>query len=115
MHYAYALCICQNDQTNNVLTLPLRLRKNLSVLKLVATRGALFQLIKGRLFSLAAYLQAQRISNFGIKPISIVDVGANKGQYLACLRHFPEARIYSIEPNPRAFQYFHLILQRYLG
>lgn len=74
-------------------------------LEVVFTSGALHSFLKDRPFSLAAYLQVNRISNHAIKPLTIIDIGANQGQFtLACLRHFPQAKIYSIEPNPSAFK-----------
>ena len=36
---------------------------------------------------------------------TIIDIGANVGEYsLACREVFPDAKIFSFEPNPRAFE-----------
>lgn len=73
--------------------------------KLIFTRGAFSEFLKSRSFSLAAYLQVKRLLNYGIKPLTIIDVGANQGQFtLTCLRHFSQSKIYSIEPNPNVIQ-----------
>ena len=73
------------------------------ICELIYTPGALSELLKNKSFSLAAYLQVKRILNHGINPHTIIDVGANQGQFtIACLRHFPQTKIYSIEPNPNS-------------
>ena len=86
--------------------LPLSCKKNVfRFCKLIFTRGAIFEFVKSRPFSLAAYLQVKRLLNYGIKPLTVIDVGANQGQFtLACLRHFPQAKIYAIEPNSNVIQ-----------
>jgi FkbM family methyltransferase len=43
----------------------------------------------------------RRLQHQGISPRTIIDVGANVGQFaVACATIFPAARIYAFEPNP---------------
>lgn len=52
-------------------------------------------------FSLTAYHMARSLSEQGIRPRTVLDVGANVGQSAAMLaRFFPSATIHSFEPLP---------------
>jgi FkbM family methyltransferase len=52
-------------------------------------------------FSLSSFLIVSRIARLGIRPRTILDVGANVGQFaVAAAKVFADARIYSFEPNP---------------
>jgi FkbM family methyltransferase len=56
-------------------------------------------------FSLASYAVTARLANEGITPRTVVDVGANTGQFtMACMRRFRRPRIYAFEPVLEAFQ-----------
>ena len=53
------------------------------------------------IFSATSYALVRRLQHQGISPRTIIDVGANVGQFaVACATIFPAARIYAFEPNP---------------
>jgi FkbM family methyltransferase len=52
-------------------------------------------------FSLAAYTLVSRLKGLGVMPATIVDLGANVGQFaVAAAYTFPTATIFSVEPDP---------------
>jgi FkbM family methyltransferase len=52
-------------------------------------------------FSATSYAMVRRLHQQGLSPRTIIDVGANVGQFaVACATIFPAARIYAFEPNP---------------
>lgn len=52
-------------------------------------------------FSFASYSMLTALRKQGIAPATVVDVGANVGQFaVASARTFPTAKIYSVEPLP---------------
>lgn len=54
-------------------------------------------------FSVASFLVVRALARQGIVPCSVIDVGANIGQFaLAAAYAFPEADVYSFEPLPTA-------------
>ena len=54
--------------------------------------------------SISSFILNKALSNYHIKPETIIDVGANIGQFaLASNRFFKNALIYSFEPLPDAF------------
>jgi len=56
-------------------------------------------------FNLQDFQLCQRLHRAGLKPATIIDVGANIGQFaLSATTFFPEAIIHSYEPVPAAFQ-----------
>jgi len=72
-------------------------------LELLGTPGALRAMLTWPQFSLAAYRIVTRLRQLGAVPRTVIDVGANIGQFaVACSRIFPEASIFPIEPDPRA-------------
>lgn len=52
-------------------------------------------------FSMTSFLMISGLKKQGLIPESIIDVGANVGQFaVASAKIFPASRIYSFEPNP---------------
>ena len=70
-------------------------------LKLLEVPGALSAALRWKKFSLAAYEIVGRLGHAGVMPATIIDVGANVGQFsTAAAMHFPSADIHPIEPDP---------------
>jgi FkbM family methyltransferase len=73
-----------------------------------AIRGAISELLRPLGFDLIRLYRLPRTTFMGLTrlPIkTIVDVGANRGQFAAeALRFFPRAHVISFEPQPRAFE-----------
>ena len=71
-----------------------------SIVELLSTPGALKSFLKWKLFSLNSYKIVKRLSTHGIKPDTVIDVGANIGQFsIASYHEFESAEIISIEPD----------------
>jgi FkbM family methyltransferase len=52
-------------------------------------------------FSVTSYRMVSSLARQGIRPATVIDVGANVGQFtVACTRFFPDAQIHSFEPLP---------------
>lgn len=52
-------------------------------------------------FSLTSFAMVTALRRQNLMPATILDVGANVGQFaVACAKVYPEAQIYSFEPNP---------------
>ena len=74
----------------------------LRILELIKTPGALSALLKWPKFSLAAFKIISRAKLAGVKPKTVVDVGANIGQFaVASSRLFEGAVVFPVEPDPR--------------
>jgi len=77
----------------------IRLRR---FVELFATEGALWAFITWPIFSLAAFSIISRMKRAGVNPATVVDVGANVGQFaVASTKLFDNAEIIPIEPDPR--------------
>lgn len=75
------------------------LTKGVEVLQ---TPGALRALLTWPKFSLASYKIVRRLQQAGVAPMTIIDVGANVGQFsVAASKMFVGARLFPIEPDPR--------------
>ena len=86
--------------------------KIVRILELLRTPGAIFALFKWPIFSLAAYHLVSRAKLAGVHPKSVVDIGANIGQFsIASLNLFHGIDVYSVEPNPGAA----VLLKKNLG
>ena len=74
------------------------------VLDFISTEGAILAFLKCKIFSLASYKILTRVRHSGINPSTIIDIGANIGQF-SCMSNyvFPQANIYAIEPDPKVF------------
>jgi FkbM family methyltransferase len=72
------------------------------ILELLKTEGALRAVAMWPKFSLAAFFIISRMKQAGISPGTVIDVGANVGQFaVASTRLFENATVIPIEPNPR--------------
>jgi FkbM family methyltransferase len=68
---------------------------------LLKERGIIRSILTTPGFSLTSFLMLKRLSKQGLKPQTIIDVGANIGQFaIASSSIYPQAIIYSFEPNP---------------
>ena len=82
------------------------------LLLFVEEPAALWALAAWPKFSLTSYRMLAELRRQGIRPASIIDVGANVGQFAVAARKiYPVARIVAFEPNHGVFQQ----LQRNLG
>lgn len=74
----------------------------LRILELLRTPGALSAFLKWPRFSLAAFQIISRAKLAGVHPVTVVDVGANVGQFaVASSRMFKGVSVFPIEPDPR--------------
>lgn len=74
------------------------IRKSINILE---DKNILFAWLTWPKFSLASFLIASRVVKMGIKPRTVIDVGANVGQFaVASANLFPGAKIHSFEPVP---------------
>ena len=63
--------------------------------------GAVKALILWPKFSLTSYVMLSNLAEQGVLPRTIIDVGANVGQFaVASAKLFPEVRVHSFEPQP---------------
>lgn len=71
-------------------------------LELIQTPGALSACLKWPRFSLAAFQIISRAKLAGVEPKTVMDVGANIGQFaVASSRLFEGATVFPIEPDPQ--------------
>ncbi len=71
------------------------------ILELLKTEGALRAAAMWPKFSLAAFSIISRMKQVGVSPRTVIDVGANVGQFaVASTRLFENAMVIPIEPNP---------------
>ncbi len=64
-------------------------------------KGSLKALLTWPKFSFLSYLLVSRIRRHNISPRTVLDVGANVGQFtVASVKLFPNVQIYSFEPEP---------------
>jgi len=75
------------------------------VLELAGTPGAALAAARCRPFSLASFQVVSALRRAGIRPATVIDVGANVGQFAMAVRHLlPGAAIRAIEPDPDVAQ-----------
>ena len=71
------------------------------LVELISVPGALHGALTWKKFSLAAYLILLRLKEAGVKPATVLDVGANVGQFSVAASHLlPDAVLYPVEPDP---------------
>lgn len=71
------------------------------IVKLFSEPRALYALLAWPKFSFTSYFMVSNLSKQGISPKTVVDVGANVGQFaVAAAKIFPDAKVYSFEPQP---------------
>lgn len=57
------------------------------------------------IFSATSFVMVTRLRREGIQPLTILDVGANVGQFgVAAAKRFPKATVHSYEPLPQCFR-----------
>lgn len=77
------------------------LSKLRSLLTMLEFSGAIKAMMSWPKFSMASFLIISRLKQAGVMPRTVIDVGANVGQFaVAASRLFDKARIFSIEPDP---------------
>jgi FkbM family methyltransferase len=78
------------------------LRLLIKFLEILNTPGALLALIQWKKFSFSSYKIINRAKLFSINPKTVIDVGANEGQFtVACSKLFENVNIYPIEPSQK--------------
>lgn len=71
-------------------------------LTILSDHKALIACLTWPKFSLTSYQMVRGLYQQGIRPQTVIDVGANVGQFaVACSRWFPSAEIFAFEPNPQ--------------
>jgi FkbM family methyltransferase len=71
-------------------------------LRLIEIDGALTAFMRWKKFSLAAYQIVSRLKHAGVAPATVIDVGANVGQFAVAVANLmPGATVYPIEPDMR--------------
>lgn len=72
------------------------------VLLLICDRRALYALLSWPTYSLTSYFMVKDLVRQGIKPATVIDIGANIGQFaVASAKLFDALKIYSFEPLPQ--------------
>ena len=65
--------------------------------------GALMAAMTWPKFSLANFTIVTRLAQMGVRPGTILDIGANVGQFaIAAAKRFPGAQVFCVEPDPRS-------------
>ncbi len=75
--------------------------KLLKIVSLLTAPGAVRSLMTWPKFSMTSYFMVSDLAKQGISPKTVLDVGANVGQFaVAAAKLFPHAKILSFEPLP---------------
>lgn len=81
------------------------IKKLQTAISLLADGGAPKALATWPKFSVTSYFMVSRLAKQGILPATILDVGANVGQFaVASAKLFPRSRIHSFEPVPECVE-----------
>ena len=84
-----------------------KLRQLFAVASIATTPGGLGALLRWKPFSITAYKMAHALKAQGLTFRTIIDCGANKGQFArAATECFPHASVFSVEPLPDAAKAF---------
>ena len=71
------------------------------LLDLISIDGAFISFIKTKKFSLASYKMIRRMKKSGVYPKTVIDIGANKGQFSILANYLLNPNnIIAIEANP---------------
>lgn len=71
------------------------------ILRFLHDVGAIKALISWPKFSLTSYVMLSSLVKQGILPRTVIDVGANVGQFaVAAIKLFPDVQVHSFEPQP---------------
>lgn len=77
------------------------MKKLKTAIELLSLPGALVGLLTWKKFSLAAFKIVMRLKHAGVEPATVIDVGANVGQFsVAVSKGFPNAALFPVEPDP---------------
>ena len=75
------------------------------LLSVITSKNGIFSLITWPKFSFTSFLMVSRLNQQGIVPATVIDVGANLGQFtIASVKTWPQAKVYSFEPLPAAYR-----------
>lgn len=81
------------------------IKKVQMMLSLLEDVGSVKALATWPKFSITSYFMVSRLAKQGLSPRTILDVGANVGQFsVASAKLFPNAQVHSFEPVPRCFE-----------
>jgi FkbM family methyltransferase len=85
----------------------LRLKDSiLRILEVISEPSALAAIATWPVFSITSYQMLRGLARQEVAPRTIIDVGANIGQFaVAAVKTFPAARVYTIEANPESFNH----------
>jgi len=73
-----------------------------AILQVFEFPGAFHALLTWPKFSLAAFLIISRMKRSGVQPKTLIDIGANVGQFaVASIHMFEGSTVYPVEPDPR--------------
>ena len=73
----------------------------ITAFRLAADPFAWYGLLTWPQFSVTSYLMVSSLSRQGVKPTTLIDVGANVGQFaVAALKLLPTRTVYCFEPQP---------------
>ena len=71
------------------------------LIDLILIKGAFLTFLRTKIFSLASYKMVKRMKRSGVSPKTIIDIGANKGQFSSLSNHILNPnKIIAIEANP---------------
>lgn len=69
------------------------------------TPKAIFGAVSWPIFSLSSFSILCRLQKMGLRPASVIDIGANIGQFsISAAKLFPECKVWSFEPVPKSFE-----------
>jgi len=72
-----------------------------TAVELLSLPGAVAGVLTWKKFSLAAFKIVMRLKHAGVDPATVIDVGANAGQFsVAVSKGFPRAALFPVEPDP---------------
>lgn len=75
--------------------------KILKLANLSLSLPGLYALATWPKFSYTSFFMVNDLKRQGLSPMTVIDVGANVGQFaVSCLKAYPDAKLYSFEPNP---------------
>ncbi|MEL7364229.1 MAG: FkbM family methyltransferase, partial [Bacteroidota bacterium] len=82
-----------------------RLQQAFALARLLPQPGALQAFRSWKPFSITAFQMLRDLCRLGLRPKTVIDVGANIGQFArAAAETFPEARVVAFEPLPEVAQ-----------
>jgi len=87
--------------------------KIIKAIELALDIPGIYALLTWPKFSLTSYRMVSALKQQGIHPQTIIDVGANVGQFtIASAKLFPKRQIHSFEPLPEAVTLLNFLLKK---